>query len=163
MCERREIMCLDNNFIRSEPRRQSGQGRPQQPPPVAVILCCSSGLSPVRRQNLICNRTATVISLSISQRHFQTRRRLAINKPTERENQEPRSREDPRKTRFDQLFCVCFGYQQFRLINSTRKEDKGMYACGRKEPRRAVDESPEVIQQSHKRADRSNNGQSEKG
>ena len=41
---------------------------------------------------------------------------------------------------------ACFGYQQFRLIDSTRKEDKGMYACGRKEPRRAVE--GEVIQES---------------
>jgi len=151
-------MCLDNHFIRSEPHRQRGQGRQQQPPPVAVILCYSSGLSPVRCQNLICNRTTTVISLPICQRHSQTRER-----ERERNFQEPRSKEGPRKTRFDQLFCVCFGYQQFRLINSTRKEDKGMYACGRKEPQRAVDESPEVIQQSYRRADRSNNGQSEKG
>lgn len=102
--------------------------------PVAVSPCRSSGFSPVKRQT---HSFVTAIqrgfrTLYVNVTHTTTE--PVISQKKKHHVSHARARQPKR---FDEGLCVCFGYQQFRLINSTRKEDKGMYVCGRKEPQQA--------------------------
>jgi hypothetical protein len=89
----------DNHFTRSVPHPSEQPARERERAkahhPVAVILYRPSRLSPVKRQNLICNHQRP------SQRHpgdNKSRRPLAINNPS-RQSMPGRARRYPRKKR----------------------------------------------------------------